>query len=52
LLGIPSDKSSSIVYDTSNCFRMVDGHEINMGGYNTDNEAYFGFRLESYCSGT
>lgn len=34
------------------CFRPVDGQRIQMGGsYETINEAYFGVRLDPYCSG-
>jgi hypothetical protein len=31
---------------------MPDNVKIPMGGYNTDQEAFFGFRITGYCSGT
>lgn len=31
---------------------MKDNHSIAMGGFGTSHEAYFGFRLDPYCSGT
>jgi hypothetical protein len=31
---------------------MKDGETIQFGGYNTENEAYLGFRINGFCSGT
>lgn len=51
LLGITPDSIFSTI-ETANCFVMPDNVKIPMGGYNTDSEAFFGFRITGYCSGT
>jgi hypothetical protein len=34
------------------CFKPEDGQRVQMGGsYDTINEAYFGVRIDPYCSG-
>ena len=43
---------SNVLNDTS-CFKPIDGYTIPMGGSReTINEAYFGVRLDPYCSAT
>lgn len=50
-LGISPD-STYYNLDTSTCFTLPENLTVPMGGYNTPQEAYFGFRLTGYCSGT
>lgn len=50
-LGITSD-SQYYNIDTSLCFIFPDGTPILMSGYNNTSEAYFGFRIRVYCTGT
>lgn len=50
LLGITPD-SYYYSLDTSNCLVMSDNQVISMGGINTSQEAYFGFRITGFCSG-
>lgn len=51
-LGIRSDSPYFSNIATSNCFIIRDGKNLEMGGLGTDHEAFFGFRLSPFCSGT
>ncbi len=51
ILGITADSPYANL-DTSNCHIFPDNVKVDMGGYNTAHEAYFGFRIEGYCTGT
>lgn len=50
-LGASSD-SQYYNLDTTSCFVIPENTAIPMGGYNTPNEAFFGFRISGYCVGT
>jgi hypothetical protein len=43
----------SNVFNNTRCFKPSAGFKVPMGGsYETTNEAYFGVRLDPYCSAT
>ena len=50
---LESDDNLETRYVSNNCFKIVDNQKVSLGGSRkTENEAYFGFTIEPYCSGS